>query len=178
MPSLIVDAQNIIFGTSADDIPAGDAAPNLVIDIDQTQFDALPDNVTDYPHRWNVTSTAAEVVFDLATYRTQIISQFAEQAETLRVGRFSSSALATAYNYDSDRANLFIILAAGVANQNAMLTTFTGQTPTDRQHTPVQLQAVARSYFDHIAGINTRLATATSAVNAATTQAVIDAVTL
>ena len=111
------------------------------------------------------------MVFDLATYRTQIISQFAEQAETLRVGRFSSSALATAYNYDSDRANLFIILAAGVANQNAMLTTFTGQTPTDRQHTPVQLQAVARSYFDHIAGINTRLATATSAVNAATTQA-------
>ena len=178
MPGLIVNAQNDIFGTSGDDISADDIAPNLVIDIDQTQFDALPDNVLDYPHRWNATTMAAEVVFELVTYRAQIIGQLTTQAQVLRVARFSSSSLGTAYDYDAEREQLIILLMAAVSRSNAGLTTYTGETPTVRDHTPDQQRGVTRAYFDHIAGINTRLSTATAAVNAATTQQAIDAVTL
>ena len=178
MPSLIVNAQNDIFGTSADDIPAADVAPNLVIDITQPQFDALPDNVTDYPHRWNPTTMAAEAIFDLATYRVQAIELFERQAVELREARFQSNALATMYDYDTRQADLFFIVSAAVSNQATMITTYTGEVPTDRQHTAMQVQAVLSSFFDSRAAIATRFRTAVAAVNAATTQMAIDAVTL
>lgn len=178
MPSIIISPAiaNRIAGTSSLDLTT-EQQPGAII-LNQTEFDALPDNVVSCPHNWNSQTRMAEIVFDLATCRTQAIEDLRTEASGLLTGRFQSNALATMYDYDSDQLSLFRLVSASISRQASMITTFTGDTPTDLEHTNTQINAVIRSFFDHVTGIDTRLRTAESAVNAATDQATIDAVML
>ncbi len=176
MPTLIIaaDSTTRIAGTSPEDLTTDEKTIRLT----QPEFDALPSTVLSYPHNWNNIGRVAEIVFDLATYRTQAIEAFTVAVNALRDARFASTALTTSYTYDTDQASLLLLIAGAVSDQGTMLTTYTGETPTDRTHTAMQVQAVLRSFFDSRAAIATRFRTASAAVNAATTQQAIDAVTL
>jgi hypothetical protein len=179
MPTLILDSDNRIFGTSSDTLTSEDTAPNKILDINKIQFDALPERVVDYPHRWNATTSQAEVIFNLDTFRTKKITDINQQYLAIRISsRFSSDALGQSYDYDANMNSLMLLLAAAVSRDNANLTTYSGDIATDRNHSPNQLRSVARSYFDHIASLDSRLSQAKSLINSRTIQTTIESVSL
>ena len=171
MPSIIIES-NVITGTSPDDTQGQITG---AIDITQPQFDALPDDVINYPHTWNATLGQAEITFVLATYRTRALVLLRDQALDLYNQPFTSTASGTSRTYYLNGRFVGLILNSIRADNSLMVLT-TDDSATD--HTATQLAQLMADYRTFVNAIFTRLATAATTVNAATTQQAIDAVTL